>query len=63
MTVPESGAKSEAAALASFLGRNDRFERAIADFSVAYAGLNERDYQALLDARDSGRITVKEPEP
>ena len=37
------------------------FDRAIADFSVAYADQNERDYQALLDARDSGRITVEEP--
>ena len=43
-------------ALASYLGKSDTFDRAIADFSVAYADQNERDYQALLDARDSGRI-------
>ncbi len=49
-------------ALASYLGKSDSFDRAIADFSVAYADQNERDYQALLDARDSGRITVEEPE-
>jgi len=48
--------------LASYLGTSDSFDRAIADFSVSYAEQNERDYQALLDARDSGRITVEEPE-
>jgi uncharacterized protein (DUF2252 family) len=49
-------------ALASYLGSGDVFDRAIADFSVAYADQNELDYQALLDARDSGRITVEEPD-
>jgi uncharacterized protein (DUF2252 family) len=49
-------------ALASYLGTSDTFDRAIAEFSVAYADLNEHDYQALLDARDSGRIEVEEPE-
>ena len=48
-------------ALASYLGKNDSFDRAIAAFSVAYADQNERDYRALLDARDSGRIEVEEP--
>lgn len=48
-------------ALSSYLGKSDTFDRAIADFSVKYADLNERDYQTLLEARDSGRIKVEEP--
>ena len=37
-------------AIASYLGNSDVFDRAIADFSTAYADQNERDYQALVDA-------------
>jgi len=47
-------------AIASYLGRSDTFDRALADFAVAYADLNERDYQALLDASRSGRIPVQQ---
>jgi uncharacterized protein (DUF2252 family) len=47
-------------AIASYLGRSDTFDRALADFALAYADLNERDYQALLDAGRSGRIPVQE---
>jgi uncharacterized protein (DUF2252 family) len=47
-------------AIASYLGRNDTFDRALADFAVAYADLNERDYQALLGAARSGRIPMQE---
>src|SRR5262245_8705381 len=47
-------------AIASYLGRKDTFDRALADFAVAYADLNERDYQTLLDAARSGRIPVQE---
>jgi uncharacterized protein (DUF2252 family) len=43
-------------AIASYLGSGDTFDRAIADFSVAYADQNERDHQALLDAVRSGRL-------
>ena len=42
--------------IASYLGNSDVFDRAIADFSAAYADQNERDYQALVDAVDSGRV-------
>jgi uncharacterized protein (DUF2252 family) len=45
-------------ALASYLGKSDTFDRAMADFAVSYADQNERDYQAMLDAADSGRITT-----
>jgi uncharacterized protein (DUF2252 family) len=47
-------------AIASYLGKADVFDRAIADFAAAYADLNERDYKALADAAKDGRIEVKE---
>lgn len=46
-------------AIASYLGKSDVFDRAIADFSAAYADQNERDYQALVDAVDSGRVVAQ----
>jgi hypothetical protein len=46
-------------AIASYLGSSDPFDRAIADFSMAYADQNERDYQALQGAVASGRIEAQ----
>ena len=46
-------------AIASYLGKSDVFDRAIADFAAAYADQNERDYQALLDAVKSGRVEAR----
>ncbi len=46
-------------AIASYLGKSDAFDRAIADFSAAYADQNERDYQALVDAVGSGRLQAQ----
>ena len=43
-------------AIASYLGAGDTFDRAVADFAVAYAEQNERDYTALRDAIDDGRV-------
>ena len=43
-------------AIASYLGKGDAFDRAIADFSVAYADQNERDYEAFAAAIESGRL-------
>jgi predicted alpha/beta hydrolase len=37
-------------AIASYLGKGDAFDRAIADLSVAYADQNERDYRAFVAA-------------
>ncbi len=45
-----------AAMIAGYLGANEDFERAIADFAVAYADQNELDYQRLLAAISDGRI-------
>ena len=44
-------------AIASYLGGGNQFDRAILGFSKAYADQNERDYQALVEAVKSGRIT------
>ena len=46
-------------AIASYLGKSDAFDRAIADFSVAYAEQNELDYRALQDAVASGRLAAE----
>jgi uncharacterized protein (DUF2252 family) len=46
-------------AISSYLGGSDVFDRAIAQFGVAYADQNERDYQALRDAAATGRITAE----
>jgi uncharacterized protein (DUF2252 family) len=45
-----------AAYIAGYLGSNHSFDHAVADFALAYADQNERDYQALVDASASGRI-------
>jgi uncharacterized protein (DUF2252 family) len=46
-------------ALASYLGRGDAFDRALASFAERYADQNERDYAALEAAAAAGRITVQ----
>ncbi len=43
-------------AIASYLGRHDTFDQAIADFAATYADQNDRDHAALRMAVDSGRI-------
>ncbi len=45
-------------AIAGYLGGKDTFDRAIAEFAVAYADKTERDYALLESARASGRITA-----
>jgi uncharacterized protein (DUF2252 family) len=46
-------------AIASYLGKGDPFDRAIADFSAAYADQNERDYETFAAAVSSGRLTAR----
>jgi uncharacterized protein (DUF2252 family) len=46
-------------AIASYLGKADTFDRAIADFSARYADQNERDYEAFTAAVNSGRLTAR----
>ena len=42
-------------AISAYLGRSDKFERAISEFADGYADLNEKDHAALADAVASGR--------
>jgi uncharacterized protein (DUF2252 family) len=46
-------------AIASYLGGADVFDRAILKFSKGYAEQNEADYNALVEAIKSGRITAE----
>jgi uncharacterized protein (DUF2252 family) len=46
-------------AIAAYLGDDTTFAHAIAEFSVAYANQNERDYAAMQTAMRSGRIAVE----
>jgi uncharacterized protein (DUF2252 family) len=46
-------------AIASYLGKGASFDRAIVEFSHAYAEQNERDYKALQAAVESGKVTAE----
>ncbi|MEV8603252.1 DUF2252 domain-containing protein [Streptomyces griseoviridis] len=46
-------------AIASYLGRGDVFDRALARFAERYADLNEHDHQALLDSVAAGRVSAR----
>jgi uncharacterized protein (DUF2252 family) len=46
-------------AIASYLGKSEEFDRAIVDFSIAYADQNERDYRMLQQAVASGRFAAE----
>jgi uncharacterized protein (DUF2252 family) len=45
-------------AIAAYLGKGPAFDRAIAEFAVAYADQNERDHAAFTRAVASGRLTA-----
>jgi Uncharacterized protein conserved in bacteria (DUF2252) len=46
-------------AIAAYLGKGDSFDRAICDFSEAYAEQNERDYSEFAGAVEDGRLEAK----
>jgi uncharacterized protein (DUF2252 family) len=46
-------------AIASYLGAGDTFDRAMLEFSNAYAERNQSDYNALADAVKSGRVAAE----
>jgi uncharacterized protein (DUF2252 family) len=46
-------------AIASYLGKGQAFDRAIASFSASYADQNERDYEAFATAVRSGRLPAQ----
>lgn len=45
-------------AIAAYLGKSEEFDHALADFSIAYADQNERDYRLLQEASLSGRVSA-----
>jgi uncharacterized protein (DUF2252 family) len=45
-------------AIASYLGKGEAFDAAIADFSTAYADQNERDYEVFAAAIKQGRLVA-----
>jgi uncharacterized protein (DUF2252 family) len=45
-------------AIASYLGKGNVFDKALADFGVTYADQAERDYEAFMEAGKSGRIEI-----
>ena len=47
-------------AIAAYLGKSDKFDRAIADFSNRYADQNEKDYAAFLEAVHTGWLEARE---
>jgi uncharacterized protein (DUF2252 family) len=56
-TLARAHARSgDAVALAGYLGKSDKFDRSLTDFSERYADQNERDYQTFANAVQSGRL-------
>jgi uncharacterized protein (DUF2252 family) len=49
----------DAIAIASYLGTNDTFDRALALFAESYADQNERDYETLTAAVTNGQIKAQ----
>jgi uncharacterized protein (DUF2252 family) len=49
---------SHPALIAVYLGNSDKFDEAIADFSIAYADQSERDHKILTRAVSEGRLEV-----
>ena len=59
-TLAKAHARSgDAIAIASYLGKGDSFDRALATFAEAYADQNERDYEAVSEAVNSGRVVAE----
>ena len=45
-------------AIASYLGKSERFDLAVTEFAATYADQNQRDYDALVAAVASGRVVA-----
>lgn len=48
----------EPAKISGYLGKSDAFDKAIVDFSIAYADQSERDHDLLLKAARAGKLEV-----
>jgi uncharacterized protein (DUF2252 family) len=61
MTLARGHARTgDAVAIASYLGKSDSLDRAITDFSEAYADQNQRDYEAFTTAIHDGRLACSD---
>ena len=59
-TLARAHARSgDAVAIGSYLGSGDVFDKSMATFAERYADQNERDYAALKEAVDSGRVKAE----
>ena len=59
-TLARAHARSgEPAAISGYLGKSDRFDRAIAAFAVAYADQVERDHECLTTAVREGKLEAR----
>jgi uncharacterized protein (DUF2252 family) len=47
-------------AIAAYLGKSDKFDQAVVDFSERYADQNERDYTSFVKAIKSGRLAAQQ---
>jgi uncharacterized protein (DUF2252 family) len=58
-TLAHAHARSgQPARISGYLGKSDKFDKAIADFSVAYADQSERDHELLVQAVRAGKLEV-----
>ena len=46
--------------MAAYLGKSDRFDQSITDFSERYADQNDQDFQAFTKAIRTGRLQALE---
>jgi uncharacterized protein (DUF2252 family) len=51
----------DAATISGYIGEGSEFDKAIAEFAMAYADQTERDWHVLLDAIKAGQISAEEP--
>jgi uncharacterized protein (DUF2252 family) len=60
-TLARAHARSgDAVMLSGYMGNDSDFDKAIAEFALAYADQTEHDWRALLDAIKAGRISAEE---
>jgi Uncharacterized protein conserved in bacteria (DUF2252) len=51
----------DAVAISAYMGERNEFDKAIAEFAIAYADQTERDWRAFVDAIKAGRISASTP--
>ena len=60
-TLARAHARSgDAVMLSAYMGGDSEFDKAIAEFAIAYADQTKRDWRTLLDAIEAGRINAEE---